>query len=84
MEDFEICHITSVYALNRSAFIRFMLAISEDMIDTRRERRARGERTKCARNQKQYTTEESLSLTVNFSHPIQITYKEKITHIPDI
>lgn len=36
MEDFEICHITSVYVLNCCEFISFMLAISEDMMDTRR------------------------------------------------
>lgn len=52
MEDFEICHITSAYALNCAEFIRFMLAISEDMMDTGRERRPRGGRTVCARNQK--------------------------------
>lgn len=35
MEDFEICHITSVYALNCFQLINFVLAISEDMMDTR-------------------------------------------------
>lgn len=53
MEDFEICHITSVYALNCSEFISFMLAISEDMMDTRRKRRARGLSVQETRKNKQ-------------------------------
>lgn len=40
MEDFELCHITSVYALNCSELISFMLAISEDMMDADRGRGA--------------------------------------------
>lgn len=43
MEDFEICHITSVYALNCSELIRFTLAISEDMMDTGRKKRETAE-----------------------------------------
>lgn len=42
MEDSEICHITSVYALNCSELISFMLAISEDRVDTEK----KSERTK--------------------------------------
>lgn len=47
MEDFEICHITSVYALNCSEFFSFMLAISEDRMDTEEKK---SKRTKFARN----------------------------------
>lgn len=50
MEDSEICHITSVYALNCSELISFMLAISEDRMDTEKKGRVRGQRTTCARN----------------------------------
>lgn len=50
MEDFELCHITSVCALNGSKLISFMLAISEDMMDADRGGGELGQRTKCARN----------------------------------
>lgn len=42
MEDF-ICHITSVCALNCPELMSFVLAISEDMMDTERKRRERTE-----------------------------------------
>lgn len=74
MEDFEICHITSVYALNCSEFISFMLAISEDMMDTRRKRRARGLSVQETRKNKQLR---NLShIIVNSSHPNTNHFKE--------
>lgn len=52
MEDFEICHITSVYAVNCfELLISSISAISEDMMDTGR-KEEREQRTECARNQK--------------------------------